>query len=265
MARRQGFGLLAASWPLLACFASLLALDLAGLGPAPGAPGAGVSFLLVLLLAFAALWWGLRRLGAEPDSRRAVPVAGVLAVAVVLRLLALPLTPSLSDDVYRYLWDGRVAASGANPYLLTPDDESLAELRDDLWRKTAHRDVATVYPPLALAMFAGAAVLPGPLLASPLVVAEAAYLIGRHLGTIAESAFMRSIAAGEITMEALTAAELVAVSDLIDRYSDLGLGATDASVVVLAARHEIRRIATLDRRHFSVVRTMAGKSFELVP
>ncbi len=66
-------------------------------------------------------------------------------------------------------------------------------------------------------------------------------------------------------METLTAAELVAVSDLIDRYSDLGLGATDASVVVLAARHEIRRIATLDRRHFSVVRTMAGESFELVP
>lgn len=106
---------------------------------------------------------------------------------------------------------------------------------------------------------------PGPLLASPLVVAEAAYLIGRQLGTFAESAFMRSIAAGEIIMETLTAAELVAVSDLIDRYSDLGLGATDASVVVLAARHEIRRIATLDRRHFSVVRTMAGESFELVP
>lgn len=171
MARRQGFGLLAASWPLLACFAALLALDLAALGPAPGAPGAGVSFLLVLLLAFAALWWGLRRLSAEPDSRRAVPVAGVLAVAVVLRLLALPLTPSLSDDVYRYLWDGRVAASGANPYLLTPDDESLAGLRDDLWRKTAHRDVATVYPPLALAMFAGAAVLPEPLLAYKLALA----------------------------------------------------------------------------------------------
>lgn len=172
MARRRGFGLLAAAtWPLLACFAGLLALDLAGFGPAPGAPGAGVSFLLVLLLAFAALWWGLRRLSGVTDSPIDVPVAGVLAVAVVLRLLALPLTPSLSDDVYRYLWDGRVAASGSNPYLLTPDDESLAGLRDDLWTKTGHREIATVYPPLALGMFAGAAVLPEPLVAYKLALA----------------------------------------------------------------------------------------------
>ncbi len=166
MARRRGFGLLAAAaWPLLACFAALLALDLAGFGPAPGGPAAGVSFLLVLLLAFAALWWGLRRLSGATDSPGDVPVAGVLAVAVVLRLLALPLTPSLSDDVYRYLWDGRVAASGSNPYLLAPDDESLAGLHDDLWTKTGHREIATVYPPLALGTFAGAAVLPEPLLA----------------------------------------------------------------------------------------------------
>ena len=161
----------AAVWPLLACFAGLLVLDRAGFGSAPGAPGPGIAFLVVLLLAFGALWWGLRRMGASTASRGDVPVAGVLAVAIVLRLLALPLAPSLSDDVYRYLWDGRVAASGANPYLLTPDDESLAGLRGDLWRKTAHRDVATVYPPLALGMFAGAASLPRPLLAYKLALA----------------------------------------------------------------------------------------------
>lgn len=172
MARRRGFGaLVAAAWPLLACFAGLLVLDRAGFGPAPGAPGPGVSFLLVLLLAFGALWWGLRRLRAAAGSGSDVPVAGVLAVAVVLRLLALPLTPGLSDDVYRYLWDGRVAASGSNPYLLTPDDESLAGLRDELWEKTAHRDVATVYPPLALGMFAAAASLPRPLFTYKLALA----------------------------------------------------------------------------------------------
>ncbi|MXX75516.1 MAG: hypothetical protein F4Y77_08960 [Holophagales bacterium] len=162
---------MAAAWPLLACFGGLLALDRAGFVPAPGVAGAGVLFLLVLLLAFGALWWGLRRLGAATAAAADVPVAGVLAVAVVLRLLALPLAPSLSDDVYRYLWDGRVAASGANPYLLTPDDESLAGLRDGLWETTAHRDVATVYPPLALGMFAGAASLPRPFLAYKLALA----------------------------------------------------------------------------------------------
>ena len=171
--RRGGHvvAIVAAAWPLLACFAALLALDRAGFVPAPGAPGASIPFLAVLLLAFGALWWGLRRLRAARRADGEVPAAGILAVAVLLRLLALPLTPGLSDDVYRYLWDGRVAASGANPYLLTPDDESLAGLRDELWRKTAHRDVATVYPPLALGAFTAAAVLPRPLFAYKLGLA----------------------------------------------------------------------------------------------
>ena len=162
--------LAAAVWPLLICCAGLLVLDRSGLGPFPGAVASGVPFLLVLLLAFGALWWGMRRLAAATCPGNGIPVAGCLAVAVVLRLLALPLTPSLSDDVYRYLWDGRVAASGSNPYLLTPDDQSLADLRDELWLSTAHRDVATVYPPLALGMFAAAAALPRPILAYKLAL-----------------------------------------------------------------------------------------------
>ena len=180
-----------AAWPLLACFGGLLLLDRTGFRPAADAPWTSVVFLAVLLLSFVALWRALRRLGSprpdepnelpagtpahpvadpmpsgtptHPVCGRALPVAGILAVALLLRLLALPLAPSLSDDVHRYLWDGRVAASGANPYRLTPNDPELTALRDDLWQRTAHRDVATVYPPLALGLFAGASVLPQPL------------------------------------------------------------------------------------------------------
>ena len=156
-----------AAWPLLACFGGLLLLDRTGFRPAADAPWTSVVFLAVLLLAFVALWRALKRLGAprpdEPVFGRAAPVAGILAVALLLRLLALPLAPGLSDDVHRYLWDGRVAASGANPYRLTPNDPELTELRDDLWQRTAHRDVATVYPPLALGLFAGVSLLPQPL------------------------------------------------------------------------------------------------------
>ena len=156
--------LASAAWPLLACFGGLLLLDRTGSRPAADAPWASVLFLAVLLLAFGALFRALRRLGpARRGEAGELPVAGVLAVALLLRLLALPLAPSLSDDVHRYLWDGRVTASGANPYRLAPNDPDLAGLRDDLWQRTAHRDVATVYPPLALAVFAAASVLPQPL------------------------------------------------------------------------------------------------------
>lgn len=167
----------AAAWPLLACFGGLLLLDRAGLRPAADSPWKSVLFLAVLLLAFGALFRALRRLrqrvepplrGLQPTTRddaNELPAAGVLVVALLLRLLALPLAPGLSDDVHRYLWDGRVAASGANPYRLAPNDPELSGLRDALWQRTAHRDVPTVYPPLALGFFAAASVLPQPLAA----------------------------------------------------------------------------------------------------
>jgi hypothetical protein len=101
--------------------------------------------------------------------------AAILAVALLLRLPLLALPPTLSDDVLRYLWDGRVAASGVapsplSPYLLAPDAAELAPLRDDLWQRLPHRQVPTVYPPLALAAFSIAAALPRPILAWKLLL-----------------------------------------------------------------------------------------------
>ena len=84
----------------------------------------------------------------------------VLTVAVVLRGLLLPLPPSLSGDVERYVWDGRVLSGGFNPYELAPDAPELAPLRDSLWEDLEHRQVATVYPPLAETLFAISASLP---------------------------------------------------------------------------------------------------------
>lgn len=112
----------------------------------------------VLALGFAALAW----LVFAPPRGGFTP-AGILAVAAVLRVALLPLAPTLSDDVLRYLWDGRVFNHGANPYALIPDAEALVELRDAEWRRVPHRDVETVYPPLALGLFSIAAAAPGSL------------------------------------------------------------------------------------------------------
>jgi len=106
---------------------------------------------------------------------------------------------------------------------------------------------------------------PGPLVTTTLVVAETAYLIGRQLGAAAEAGFFRAVAAGEIQVEPVTPADARRIADLIETYADLGLGGTDASLVVLAERFNVTRIATLDRRHFTVVRPSHIAAFDLVP
>jgi len=88
---------------------------------------------------------------------RAVPGAGVLVLSVALatRAALLPVPPSLSDDIHRYVWEGRVIAGGGDPYHMAPDDPRLVALRDTrIWPKVNHPNLATIYPPAAEAGFA---------------------------------------------------------------------------------------------------------------
>src|SRR5215212_7155975 len=78
-----------------------------------------------------------------------------VAFAVVFRLSILFAPPYLSDDIYRYVWDGRVQAAGVNPYRYIPAAPELAHLRDDaIYPKINRRDWAhTIYPPVAQVVF----------------------------------------------------------------------------------------------------------------
>ena len=106
---------------------------------------------------------------------------------------------------------------------------------------------------------------PGPLVTTPLVVAETVFLITRQLGPGAEVAFYDAIIDGELTVEDLTIDDSARVRVLVDRYQNMPLGGTDASVIAVAERHHVTRIATIDRRHFSVVRPAHCPAFELLP
>jgi uncharacterized protein len=106
---------------------------------------------------------------------------------------------------------------------------------------------------------------PDPLIVPALVVTEVAYLLGDRLGAHAETRFARSLAGGEVLVEAPTPADWVRVAELCETYGDLPLGIVDASVVAVAERLGASRIATLDRRHFPVVRPRTGEAFTLVP
>ncbi len=78
----------------------------------------------------------------------------ILAVGVFCRLLLLPLEPVLSDDIFRYIWEGRVSAAGFNPFAFAPDAIDLNYLRDtEIWPKVNHPDVPTIYPPFAQYLF----------------------------------------------------------------------------------------------------------------
>jgi hypothetical protein len=130
--------------------------------------------LALALLGAAFLWlaWMARRLESPRTSARDMSRA-ILAGAFLLRLPLLPLPLTLSDDALRYLWDGKVAAAGLNPYALPPAAEKLTLLRDEVWRRLPHRGVQTVYPPLAIAAFSIAARLPNPILAWKAMAAAA--------------------------------------------------------------------------------------------
>lgn len=105
----------------------------------------------------------------------------------------------------------------------------------------------------------------GPLVTTAFVVAETAYLICRQLGAKAEAAFFHALAAGEIQVEPITPTDAERIASLIETYTDLGLSGTDASLIVVAERLNATTIATLDHRHFSVVRPSHTNAFELVP
>jgi predicted nucleic acid-binding protein len=97
-----------------------------------------------------------------------------------------------------------------------------------------------------------------------LVITEVAYLVSSRLGTEAEIRFLGDLAAANLIAEPVAAADWLRIAELVARYRDLPLGTVDASVVAAAERRSMNAIATLDRRHFSVVQSTSGP-LQLLP
>lgn len=104
-----------------------------------------------------------------------------------------------------------------------------------------------------------------PLVISPFVLAELDYLTARIAGVDAELAVLDEISSGAYELAAFDAVDLVRAHAVIERYRDLPLGLTDASLVVLADKYDEVAIATLDERHFRVVQSLRGKPFRILP
>jgi predicted nucleic acid-binding protein len=103
------------------------------------------------------------------------------------------------------------------------------------------------------------------LLVPATVVAEVGYLLAREAGSRVESLFLSSLAAGDFTVVELTTVDYARMADLVVTYSSLPLGTTDASVLAIAERLKLIEVATLDRRHFTVVRPNHVDALTLLP
>ena len=104
-----------------------------------------------------------------------------------------------------------------------------------------------------------------PLLLSPFVLAELDYLVMRHVGRRAQAALLDEVARGAYQLEPFGAVDVARAKEVVEQYADLEIGLADASIVVLARRHTIADVLTLDQRHFRAMRIERRKRFKVLP
>lgn len=78
----------------------------------------------------------------------------IIAFGIIFRITLLPTSYSTSDDIHRYLWEGKVLVNGYNPFTTPPNDSSLVHLQDDNFEKVTFKYMAAIYPPLSQVVFA---------------------------------------------------------------------------------------------------------------
>lgn len=77
----------------------------------------------------------------------------LIVAAIFIRVILIPVEPYTSNDIDRYLFDGKVAISGFDPYRIAHDAEPLEALRQSWQPPAEHASYVTLYPPAALALF----------------------------------------------------------------------------------------------------------------
>jgi hypothetical protein len=81
-------------------------------------------------------------------------IISFIVAGILFRVILFPVGPIASDDVYRYLWDGKVQANGINPYSYSPNDQALKHLHSEILpSKINFPDMKTIYPPFSQWMF----------------------------------------------------------------------------------------------------------------
>ncbi len=104
-----------------------------------------------------------------------------------------------------------------------------------------------------------AVVIPSP------VLPELDYLVGSRLDPSAMDEVIRSIESGSLRVEDLHRSDYPRVRELMTTYSDAPVGFVDAAVLAIVERLGEPKLATLDRRHFTLMRPRHVESLQLLP
>lgn len=87
----------------------------------------------------------------------------LIFLAIAFRAPLWTTEPTLSDDLHRYRWEGKVQSHGWNPYAIAPNDPRLAPLRDRYYEVMPGRELPAIYPPTSELVFRAAwKFFPGP-------------------------------------------------------------------------------------------------------
>jgi predicted nucleic acid-binding protein len=110
-----------------------------------------------------------------------------------------------------------------------------------------------------LASIRGARIVPAP------VLVEFDYMASRELGAGAFRMMLDEVHRGAYEIADLTAADYQRVGQILATYADLRVGFVDAAVLAIVERLREPKLATLDHRHFSVMRPRHVDALELLP
>ena len=199
---------------------------------AAGLCGLALSGDLILHIERFVAFYGLSLAGFAllATAATSLPLRGALVAAVVLRVIFLPGVPSLTDDFYRYQWDGRVQQAGINPYRYAPNDPRLDRVGYADRALVNHPRLRTVYPPLAEATFYGVATAGGGVLAFKLLFGAFDLLTAAAVWWLADAKRRRQA----------TVLYLLCPAVIVQTWGSAHLEIVAVSLVVLAAAALLR-------------------------
>lgn len=96
--------------------------------------------------------------GLRKNSKLPFCLTVIIIISVCARFLIYLSPPTLSDDIYRYVWEGKIFSAGFNPFEFAPDNPKLEQFRDaEIFTGVTRKNITTIYPPVSQFIFAACA------------------------------------------------------------------------------------------------------------